>query len=231
MVLGSSPVPVTYTSDIGPAWRKEFLDIQATMEWGFTLKRVRDMTRIYCQMHCRDKYPQHSSIIRPVWPNGWVFFYELSGSGFETSCSHFSFRFGACFEQEIPWHSDIYIVRIHSETRTWHGKNIQSNAPYRYILRRQLNHLAYLANWLCVPLGTKWFWVWDQLQSLQLQIWCLLWARNPLTLRYLYSADSLWNAYLTWQEHTIKCTVQINTKKTAQSFGHFGQLVVCSFRN
>ena len=22
----------------------------------------------------------------PVWPNGWVFVYELSGSGFESSC-------------------------------------------------------------------------------------------------------------------------------------------------
>ena len=26
--------------------------------------------------------------IRPVWLNGWVFVYELSGSGFESSCSH-----------------------------------------------------------------------------------------------------------------------------------------------
>ena len=24
-----------------------------------------------------------------VWPNGWVFVWELSGSGFESSCSHF----------------------------------------------------------------------------------------------------------------------------------------------
>ena len=24
----------------------------------------------------------------PVWPNGWVFVYELSGSEFESSCSH-----------------------------------------------------------------------------------------------------------------------------------------------
>ena len=23
-----------------------------------------------------------------VWPNGWVFISELSGSGFESSCSH-----------------------------------------------------------------------------------------------------------------------------------------------
>ena len=39
-------------------------------------------------MHRTDKYSEHSSIIWPVWPNGWVFVYELSGSGFESSCSH-----------------------------------------------------------------------------------------------------------------------------------------------
>ena len=27
----------------------------------------------------------------PVWPNGWVFVYEVSGSGFESSCSHLNF--------------------------------------------------------------------------------------------------------------------------------------------
>ena len=26
--------------------------------------------------------------VRSVWPNGWVFVYELSGCGFESSCSH-----------------------------------------------------------------------------------------------------------------------------------------------
>ena len=39
--------------------------------------------------------------------------------------------FRACFEQGVPWHSGNYRVWIHSETRTWHDKNIQSNAPYR----------------------------------------------------------------------------------------------------
>ena len=49
---------------------KEFLDIQATIECGFTLKRLRDMTRTYSQMHRADKYSEHSSITWPVWPNG-----------------------------------------------------------------------------------------------------------------------------------------------------------------
>ena len=60
-----------------------FLDIQANIEFGFTLKRVRDMIITYSQMHRTDKYSQHSSIIWPVWLNGWVFVYELSGCGFE----------------------------------------------------------------------------------------------------------------------------------------------------
>ena len=53
-----------------PASSKEFLDIQATIECGFTLKRVRDMIKTYSQMHRTDKYSQHSSIIWPAWLNG-----------------------------------------------------------------------------------------------------------------------------------------------------------------
>ena len=49
---------------------KEFLDIQATIECGFTLKRVRDMIITYSQMHRTDKFSQHSSIIWPAWLNG-----------------------------------------------------------------------------------------------------------------------------------------------------------------
>ena len=52
-------------------------------------------------MHRTDKYSQHSSIIWPVWLNGLVFVYELSGCGFESSCSHLNFRFHAYFEQEF----------------------------------------------------------------------------------------------------------------------------------
>ena len=54
-----------------------------------------------------------------------MFVYELSGCGFESRCSHLNFRFHACFEQGVPWHSGNYRVWIHSETRTWHDKNIQ----------------------------------------------------------------------------------------------------------
>ena len=42
------------------------------------------------------------------------------------SSSHLNFRFRACFEQGVPWYSGNYRVWIHSETCTWHDKNIQS---------------------------------------------------------------------------------------------------------
>ena len=80
------------------------------------------------------KFPLQNKILSdynwtiwPVWVNGWVFVYEVSFCGFESSCSHLNFRFRACFEQGVPWHSGNYRVWIHSETRTWHDKNIQSN--------------------------------------------------------------------------------------------------------
>ena len=73
----------------------------------------------------RNSLLAHSSIIWPVWLNGWVFIYELSGCGFKSRCNHLNFRFRACFEQGVPSHSGNYRVWIHSETRTWYDKNIQ----------------------------------------------------------------------------------------------------------
>ena len=58
------------TLDIAPVSSKQFLDIQVSLECGFTLKRVRGMVRTHSQMHRTDKYSQHSSVIGPVWLNG-----------------------------------------------------------------------------------------------------------------------------------------------------------------
>ena len=44
--------------------------IQATIECGFTQKCICDGTRTYSQMHCTDKYSQHSLIMWPLWLNG-----------------------------------------------------------------------------------------------------------------------------------------------------------------
>ena len=63
MVLGSSPVAVTSPSDFAHASSKEFLDIQATIECGFTLRRVRDMTRTYRQVSSiRKAFANNSSV-------------------------------------------------------------------------------------------------------------------------------------------------------------------------
>ena len=61
----------------------------------------------------------------PNWPNGWVFVYELSGSGFQSSFSHLNLRFRACFEQGVPGDSGNYRVWIDSETRTWHEHTVK----------------------------------------------------------------------------------------------------------
>ena len=69
MVMGLSPVAITYTSNFAPASRKEFLDIEATIERVFTLRRVGDITRTYNQMHHTDNYSDNSSVPWPVSPN------------------------------------------------------------------------------------------------------------------------------------------------------------------
>ena len=64
-----------------PFLSKRFLDIQETIECGFTLKRVHEMTRTYSQMNRTEMYSQHNSMIRPVWLNEWVFVYQLNVFG------------------------------------------------------------------------------------------------------------------------------------------------------
>ena len=108
-----------YSLDLAPVLSKEFLDIQATIECGFILKGIRGMIKTHSQMHCTDKYLQHSSVIWPAWLNSWVFVYAPSGCGFESSCCHLIFRLPAFFEQSVPWNSGNYSVWIHSERRTF----------------------------------------------------------------------------------------------------------------
>ena len=66
MVLGSSPVEVTSPSNFAPASSKEFLDIQVTIECGFILKRVCDMTRTYSEVSVR-------------WNSSSIFFEKMQG--------------------------------------------------------------------------------------------------------------------------------------------------------
>ena len=62
------------TSVIASVSSKGFLDIQTTIECGFTLKHVCDIMTTYNQIYRTDKYSQHSC---------WVFGYKLSGYGFK----------------------------------------------------------------------------------------------------------------------------------------------------
>ena len=71
----------------------------------FTLKLVCDMIITCSQMHHTAKNSLHSSVIWPVWLNGWVFIYKLTGCKFLSCCCHLNCRYGACFEQGVRWHS------------------------------------------------------------------------------------------------------------------------------
>ena len=112
-----------------PAFSKEFFDIQATKECGFTLKRVRDMTRAYTQMQRTDKYSEHNSIIWPLCPNGSVFVLRTKWFWVRVQLQSLKFHIS-----RLPWHSGNYRVWIHSETRTWHDKNIRSPGEMLTIL-------------------------------------------------------------------------------------------------
>ena len=56
-------------------------------------------------MHRTGKYSQHSSVILPVWINGWVFVYELSGFEFQCLCYHSNTRYHTSFKQGVSLHS------------------------------------------------------------------------------------------------------------------------------
>ena len=60
MLVCLSPLAGTETLDFAPVSFKEVLDIQATIESGFTLKRLRDVTRTYNPMQRTDNYSQLS---------------------------------------------------------------------------------------------------------------------------------------------------------------------------
>ena len=77
--------------------------------------------------------------------------YELSGSGFESSCSHLNFRFRACFEQGVSWHSGNY----RAETRTWHDKNVQSvSFTLSDIFRQEHVYLRTGIYYICINFTT-----------------------------------------------------------------------------
>ena len=123
----------------------------------------------------------HVTYAFPVWPNNLLLVYKLSGSEFESSCSHLNFRFRAYFEQGVPRHSGNYRVWIHPETRTWHDKNIQkktfSTTPKIIILN--CNHLMKISLlwkferrlWRDTS-SVRWLWFSDTLQKISKFMFC-----------------------------------------------------------
>ena len=59
------------------------------------------MIRIYSQIHHTGHYSKDSSIMCPVWLNGWVFIYKVSGCGFKFRCSPLNFRYPAVSRKEF----------------------------------------------------------------------------------------------------------------------------------
>ena len=73
---------------------KEFLDIQATIECGFTLNRVRDMIRTYNQMHHTRFRVTHNTAQYLASLAKWSSERPMLEAliHFESSCSHLNFR-------------------------------------------------------------------------------------------------------------------------------------------
>ena len=91
----------------------DFLD--NTRFWSHCLKSELSIEHLYPMWLEPDSNRQPRS--------SWVFLYELSCCGFESSCSHLKLQIWRLF-RGVPWHSGNHRVRNHSETRTWHDKNI-----------------------------------------------------------------------------------------------------------
>ena len=89
--------------------------------------------------------------------NGWVFVYDLSGCWFKSSCSHLNFRFCACFEQGVPWHSGNYWVWIHSETCTGLDKYIQSE---HICFRFDMKSNRFESNLVETEISMTFTWIW-----------------------------------------------------------------------
>ena len=112
---------------------------------------------------------------------------------------------------------------------TWQKHTLKCTVKINTHISAQL--FGQLANLLSVRFRTKWLWVRDYMQLPKLQISLLFRATGCSTFRQLQIKALTWNSYVTWQKHTLKCTVKINTHISAQSFGQFGQLVESSFTN
>ena len=56
----------------------------------------------------------------PVWPNGWVFVYKLSGSGFESSCSHLNL-----YDMLLLFTVSYFLLKVLRKTDDGRSRNLE----------------------------------------------------------------------------------------------------------
>ena len=88
-----------------------------------------------------DSNGNRCSKVWSVWLNGWVLVNKLNGCAFKSRFYHLNFRYSACLEQAVPWHSGNYRVKIHSETCTWHDNNVQPYSSIFVYIEALLRHI------------------------------------------------------------------------------------------
>ena len=154
-----------------PVSSKELLEFKATIEWGFTLKRVLDIIRTYGQIHSTDTFSQHKSIIWPFWLNGWVFVYELGGCGLMSHWSYLNSRYRASFgkkflEIQTTIQCGFTLKDLRDLIETYSLMHCKEKFS-----QHSSSISASLTKWSSIGLQTKSLWVGVPLESLKLQIW------------------------------------------------------------
>ena len=97
------------------------------------LREELSIDKLLLEVQCLNTWKQNSNGIwshnhlvlkrTPVWLNGWVLVYKLSDCGSESDCCHLNFRYRACFDHRVPWHSWSFPIRISSVNLTKSGGN------------------------------------------------------------------------------------------------------------
>ena len=81
-----------------------------------------------------------------------MFVYGLSGCGCESRCSHLEFRYRACFEQGVPWHSiecRFTLKRVHDMMITY-SLIIRVTSYITRLLWEFCTILTHCHNYLCI---------------------------------------------------------------------------------
>ena len=107
---------------------------------------------------------------------------------------HLNFRYCACFEEGVPWHSGNYRVYFHSEMCTWHDNDIQGLHFPGTIWYRMINITFYFSAEKCLKLlGIIFILKFYAQVGKFTKIFCI-WKR--LSLKELVLEEAHFNAYI-----------------------------------